>query len=60
MLDVTKYSHPSWDMALFIGPNDGRQAALDLLSEDDDPALLIEQQVQMTQEELDALPEFDG
>ena len=53
------YSHPSWGMTLIVKPGDD-SIALENLSEDDDETLLSMEEVEMTQEDIDALPEFDG
>lgn len=61
LVTATKYTHPSWSKYLIVGPNDGgREAALQVLGEDEDAALLHAETVQVTRDELDALPEFDG
>ena len=46
-------------MTLIVKPGDD-SIALENLSEDDDETLLSMEEVEMTQEDIDALPEFDG
>ena len=46
-------------MTLIVKPGDD-SIALGNLSEDDDETLLPMEEVEMTQEDIDALPEFDG
>lgn len=58
---VFRFSHPEWDMKLLVTENEGgRAVALEMLAEDDDPSLLTIEELTMTQEELDNLPEWDG
>ncbi|MGI6407700.1 MAG: hypothetical protein ACOX0Y_03195 [Thiopseudomonas sp.] len=55
------YSHPDWDMTLIVTGDDHRKKAEDMLSCDEgDPDQLVCAEIEMTQEEIDALPEFDG
>ena len=59
MVKMRVYSHPSWDMKLILKPGDD-SFALENLGEDEDQTLLQMEEIEMTQEEVDALPEFDG
>lgn len=54
-----RYSHPSWDMKLILKPGDD-SVAQENLADDDDGSDLRMEEIEMTQEEIDALPEFDG
>lgn len=59
-IKMRKYSHPTWDMALFTEEKDGDQIALDMLGGGNgDPGLLAFTECEMTREEIEALPEFD-
>lgn len=61
MVLMREYSHPEWDMTLFTPEEDGEKTALDILGEGNgDPELLTFTHREMTQEEVDALSEFDG
>ena len=58
---MREYSHPTWEMTLFTPDSDGEKPALDMLGEGNgDPDLLTFTHREMTQEEIDALPEFEG
>jgi hypothetical protein len=58
---VFRFSHPNWDMKLLVTEAEGGKAvAQDMMSEDEDPALLVIEEIEMTQEEIDNLPEWDG
>lgn len=58
-MKMEQFSHPSWDMKLILHPGQG-SVALENLGEDDDESLLQMEEIEMTKEEVDALPEFDG
>lgn len=60
-MKVFRFSHPNWDMKLLVTEAEGGAAvANDMLAEDDDPSLLVIDEIEMTQEEIDNLPEWDG
>ena len=60
-MKVFRFSHPNWDMKLLVTETEGGKAvAQDMLSDEDDPALLIIDEIEMTQEEIDNLPEWGG
>ena len=60
-MKVFRFSHPNWDMKLLVTEAEGGPAvANDMLAEDDDPSLLVIDEIEMTQEEIDNLPEWDG
>lgn len=60
-MKVFRFSHPNWDMKLLVTEAEGGEAvANDMLAEDDDPSLLVIDEIEMTQEEIDNLPEWDG
>jgi len=55
------YSHPDWVAKFYLEP----ESALDVIRDNHDPAtfdesLLTFEEVEMTQAEIDALPEWDG
>lgn len=60
-ISCTEYEHPKWDMRLIL-PNDGsRGTPKDFLGADEDAAQLKEVfYPEMTLDELDALPEWNG
>ena len=60
LIKMHRYSHPSWDLQLITYPQGGEEVAADHLGEGEDPDLLTVEEVEMTQGEIDALPEFDG
>ena len=60
-MKVFRFSHPNWEMKLLVTEAEGGIALTqDMLSDEDDPALLIIDEIEMTQEEIDNLPEWGG
>ena len=60
-IHMAHWKHPGWDMDLYT---EAALTADDLVKNgfliDLDPALLTRSEVQMTQKEIDALPQWDG
>lgn len=55
------YKHPSWTMHLIVPDTDaGHEGALEMLSDDEDAALLTYEIREMTEDEFETLPEWDG
>lgn len=60
-ISMARWSNPGWDMKLYADP---AWTVEDLMKNDFlidcDPALCTREEVEMTQAEIDALPEWDG
>lgn len=60
-MKVWRISHPEWEMKLLITKAEGgKNIALELLAEDEDPSLLQIEEIEMTQDEYENLTEWDG
>lgn len=60
-IPMLRWNNPGWDMKLYT---DASWTVNDLLNNDFlidcDPALCTREEVELTKEEIDALPEWDG
>lgn len=55
------YDHPDWEQTLILDGPDHRDLAEDMIAcTEGDPEKLVMTEVEMTQEEIDALSDFDG
>ena len=60
-MKVYRFSHPNWEMKLLVTEAEGgKAAAQNMLSDEDDPSLLTIDEIEMSQEEIDNLPEWGG
>lgn len=62
-IPMARWNHPSWDMKLYAEPSTTVEYLFDngfLIPGEDDPALCIREDLEMTKAEIDALPEWDG
>ena len=58
---VHKYTHPKWDMALYLPAADNNITVVrDLNDEGLDESLLVLENIYMERETLESLPEWDG
>ena len=61
MVKIYLFSHPNWDMKLLVTEADGgKSVGPEMLSEDDDPELLVMEEIEMSREELEKVHEWDG
>lgn len=60
-ISVTEWSHADWDMTLVLPDDGSRGKPEDFLNEDQDASLLKQEfHPQMSEQDLDDLPEWDG
>lgn len=61
MVKVYQFSHPNWDMKLLVTEEDGgKSVGSEMLSDDDEPELLVMEEIEMSKEELEKVHEWDG
>ncbi len=60
MPQMLEFTHPAWDCPLIVSPQGWRGIIRDCAPNEVDSPDLVVKPIEMTQDEIDALPEWDG